>query len=695
VTFTTPHILLWLPACLLLAWLAVRAVGAATRRRQLLLGAQAGRLAPRFSPARRLVRDGLAVLAVSLCLLALAGPQFGSLLRDVQQRGVDVMIVLDTSRSMLARDVTPSRLERARREIRGLLDRMHGDRIGLVTFAGDARVICPLTADPTTFRLFLDDVDTSSSNMGGTAIGEGLEKALDSFDPNVTSARVILLLSDGEDHDSDPPPSEVAYRAKVAGIPVHVVAFGAPGGAEIPIVDDAGQLGVVRDKDNRPVITEPDDDLLAGIANVAEGSFLSAVRTPFPLDEIWDKRIATMEGVTRDSSTRREGVNRFQWVLMLVLALLGARELLAEGRAPQSHPAKGARAAAAVSRAPDVTPAAKAAPVAQSARSTQSSPSAKSAKLGAGKSAALLVALLGVFAPAAAADEDRGEALLREALAALAKNDPATAVEKAKAARPDLPGSPVLANIVADAERMLGNWDDALEAYSSGAQGEYGHRAHFNAGVTGHERAEAALAEAQVPLDPAGLPEGPQPEMLKAITENVPHLERAREQFLDALDAQPGDAAARESVGALNRRLDDLRAMQAELEKRKQEEEQQQDKNKDENKDEEKDKDKEQDKQDGDKDKQDEKKEPEDPKDQQDKQDEKNKQDQPEKDKPDPKDGKPDGEPGEPKDGKAEDKLGKEQIQQLMDQLADLEKQGRELQKAREIARRQAVEKDW
>ena len=331
-SFTTPHMLLWLPACLGLAWLAVWAAGAAGRRRQLVLGPQAARLAPRFSAARRLVRDGLAVLSVALCLVALAGPQFGNFLREVQQRGVDVMVVLDTSRSMLARDVAPSRLERARREIRGLLDRMHGDRIGLVTFAGDARVICPLTADPTTFRLFLEDVDITSSPTGGTAIGEGLEKALDSFDPNVTGARAIVLLTDGEDHDSDPPPTEVAYRAKVAGIPIHVVAFGDEQGAEIPVVDDAGRAGVVKDKDGNVVISKPDEDLLASIANVGEGSFLSAVRTPFPLDEIWDKRVSRMEGVTRDSSTRREGINRFQWVLVVALALLALREVLPEGR---------------------------------------------------------------------------------------------------------------------------------------------------------------------------------------------------------------------------------------------------------------------------------------------------------------------------------------------------------------------------
>ncbi len=339
-TFLQPHTLFWLLGCALLLALSVFAAGLAARRRIALLGPQAARLAPRFSRGRRMLRDALAVLAVGCCVVALAGPQLGDYLREVRERGVELIVVLDTSRSMLARDLKPSRLERARREVRGLLDRLHGDRIGLVTFAGDARQICPLTSDPDAFRLFLDDVDTASSTTGGTAVGEGLERALDSFDPQVTGARVIVLLSDGEDHDSDPAPTEVAYRAKAAGIPIHVVSFGTAEGAEIPIVAQGGGLATVRDENDQPVISRPDETLLSDIANVANGSFLSAARSPFPLDEIWDKRISQMEGVTRSSSTRREGVNRYQWAVVAALALLALRALVSDGRRPGSRAAE-------------------------------------------------------------------------------------------------------------------------------------------------------------------------------------------------------------------------------------------------------------------------------------------------------------------------------------------------------------------
>lgn len=331
-TFLHPSVLIWIWVALALAGLGVLAARRAGRRRQALLGRQAGRLAPSFSAPRRIARDALASMAVLLCIAGLAGPQLGTWVREVQQRGVDIQIVLDTSRSMLAQDLAPNRLERARREVIGLLSLLRGDRVGLVTFAGDARQITPLTADPGSYRLFLDDVDTNTNALGGTAVGEGLELALDGFDPETPSARVILLLTDGEDHTSDPPATDVAYRAFAMGVPIHVVAFGTAEGGEIPLTDERGAREVVRDESGAAVVSVPDEALLERVAGISRGSFLSAARTPFPLDEIWHKRISQMEGVTRASSMRRESINRFQWALVAALLCLVTRALLAEGR---------------------------------------------------------------------------------------------------------------------------------------------------------------------------------------------------------------------------------------------------------------------------------------------------------------------------------------------------------------------------
>ena len=330
--FGHPQSLLWLLLVLPLAGVAVWAALRARRQRATLLGAMADELAPGFSLARRIVRDGLSTVAIGLLVLALAEPQVGTWMREIERRGVDVVVVLDTSRSMLADDIRPTRLDRARREIRGLLDHLKGNRVGLVTFAGDARVIVPMTHDPASYRLFLDDVDTFTNALGGTAVGEGLQLALDAFDPDVPNARVVILLTDGEDHMSDPPARDVAFRALAEEVPIHVVAVGKAEGSTIRYPDSRGVLKVLTDEDGQPVITRPDLSLLESIASISKGAFLSAETTPFPLDEIWEKRIAVMEGVTRATSSREEGVNRFQWALVAALLCLLARGLVRDGR---------------------------------------------------------------------------------------------------------------------------------------------------------------------------------------------------------------------------------------------------------------------------------------------------------------------------------------------------------------------------
>ncbi len=329
-TLADPSVLPWLFLLLPLLGACLLAASVARGRRARLLGAQADALLPGFSVARRLVRDGLLLAALALVLLALAGPLVGTEVHDVQRRGVDVMLVLDTSRSMLAEDVRPSRLERAKREIRGLLDRMLGDRVGLVTFAGDARRCVPLTHDAPSFRLFLDDVDTTSNALGGTAVGEGLELALEAFEAERPEQAVIVLLTDGEDHSSDPPQGEVAFKARARGIPVHVVSFGTSDGGPIPLPDRGSPSGrtLLLGDDGQPVISRPDEDLLREIADVGLGEFLSTERTAFPLDELFEKRIAVMPGVTRTTRQAERGIDRYQWALALALACLLGRAAL-------------------------------------------------------------------------------------------------------------------------------------------------------------------------------------------------------------------------------------------------------------------------------------------------------------------------------------------------------------------------------
>ncbi len=152
------------------------------------------------SPTRQVVKAVLLMLAIVFMILALIEPQFGYKWHELKRTGVDIMIALDTSRSMLASDVKPTRLSTAKRKIEDLLNILDGDRIGLVAFAGQAFVQCPLTLDYGAFRTILDSVDTESIPLPGTAIGRAIDKCLSAFDQKERKYKVIILITDGEDH---------------------------------------------------------------------------------------------------------------------------------------------------------------------------------------------------------------------------------------------------------------------------------------------------------------------------------------------------------------------------------------------------------------------------------------------------------------------------------------------------------------
>lgn len=317
---------------------------------------------------------------------------------------------------------------------------------------------------------------------------------------------------------------------------------------------------------------------------------------------------------------------------------------------------------------------------------------------------ALLLLLL--LAGALRADEQRGIVLTRQAQSALAAGDAEGALALLEQARVEWPGSAIVASTLGDAHRALGHYPEAISEYERGRRDGCEHHTDFNSGVARNEQAEAALAAAGVPPDVASLPEGSQPGMLTAIRDALGTLVSARKNFLDALD-QVDDHAGRESVGALNRRIDALREMEAELKQREQEDK---DRQKDQNQDQEQDQDKEQqdpkDKDDAKQGGQDEPKDGQSPQQPRDAQD----QDQPRdaqdgQDQPPPDDeSQPSGEgeqapdQGADKDGSPAPQareLSKEEVQQLLDRLEQLEKEGRLLQKDVQRARHRAVEKDW
>lgn len=282
------------------------------------------RIVDRTPDWRRRTRLALIGVALIASVIALMRPQWGVEFVRSRQVGAEIMIALDVSRSMLAEDVVPNRLERAKAEIRDLLPYLEGDQVGLIAFAGRASVLCPLTPDFGFLRLVLDNVDSGSVARGGTRLEEPIRKAVAGFGPAGDLARVILLITDGEDHDSFP--LDAAREAAERGIRILAIGFGDEAGSEIFVTDPAtGARRAVTDADGRPVRSRLDGELLRELAIATEGAYVPAGTGVLDLESIFEAHIRPLmrgEGAEAGRTVRQDA---FQWALLVAwLALLGA-----------------------------------------------------------------------------------------------------------------------------------------------------------------------------------------------------------------------------------------------------------------------------------------------------------------------------------------------------------------------------------
>jgi Ca-activated chloride channel family protein len=282
------------------------------------------RLFPGFSSGRATARVVLAASAALFAAIAAVGPVRGYTLRDVERRGIDLVVCLDTSRSMLVQDVKPDRLTRAKRELAGLFDRMKGDRAALIAFAGDVREVAPLTHDRDTLKSFLETLSPADNLRGGTDLGAALEKALAMFDGRTGAHEAIVLVTDGEDLEGRG--LQFAAQAKERGIRVYVLGMGTSGGGKIP----EGTTGFVRGPDAKEVVSRMDPESLGRIASAAGGDFATIEMSPVPLEELYEKRIAQLEGRELEGGQERIPHDRYQWPLAIAAACmlleLGLRE---------------------------------------------------------------------------------------------------------------------------------------------------------------------------------------------------------------------------------------------------------------------------------------------------------------------------------------------------------------------------------
>ncbi len=244
-------------------------------------------LLPDFSGIKNWFKTGLILFALILLIFAAANPQVGTRVQEVKQTGIDVFIALDVSRSMLAQDIKPDRLDQAKFQISSLINKLRGDRIGLVIFAGDAFVQFPLTTDYSAANLFLSAVDVNSVPQQGTAIASAINLAVKSFDYKTSTQRVIVIITDGEDHEGDI--MQAVAGAKEKGIKIYTIGLGLTTGVPIPVYNDQGQqVDYKKDENGNIVLTRLDDETLKKIAASGDGKYFQASTYDDYLDRIYN-----------------------------------------------------------------------------------------------------------------------------------------------------------------------------------------------------------------------------------------------------------------------------------------------------------------------------------------------------------------------------------------------------------------------
>jgi Ca-activated chloride channel family protein len=267
-------------------------------------------------------RTKLLLISASIffIMITLARPQWGFEWQEVKRSGLDIVIAIDTSKSMLAEDVKPNRLERSKLAVKDLIKKLRGDRIGLIAFAGSAFPQCPLTVDYNGFMLSLDALDVNIIPQGGTSITSAIRTALDSYEGGVKKYKVLVIITDGEDHEGNP--RELAEKAKEKGIKIFTIGIGTKEGELIPVVDASGNRIFLKDRKGNVVKTRLDEATLQDIALITGGSYVKATSTEFGLDAIYEEKLSKMEKRDIDNKMVKKYRERFQVPLILAMLLL-------------------------------------------------------------------------------------------------------------------------------------------------------------------------------------------------------------------------------------------------------------------------------------------------------------------------------------------------------------------------------------
>ncbi|WP_020532685.1 VWA domain-containing protein [Flexithrix dorotheae] len=277
--------LILIPILVILFWLegrmrkkAIRSLGSLSVIKQLM---------PEYSRTRPVWKNLFIILSVLSLIIAVANPQVGSKMEIVKRKGVEIIIAIDVSNSMLAEDIRPNRLEKAKQSIAQLVKRLHNDKLGLIVFAGDAYTQLPITTDYSAARMFLRSVKTNIVPVQGTAIGKAIELGMNSFSKDETKNKALIVITDGENHEDDA--LEMAKKAAEAGIIVNTIGMGQAKGAPIPVYNNYGQKDFRKDNQGNVIVTKLNETMLRQIAQAGNGTFIRATNSGTGLNILFDK----------------------------------------------------------------------------------------------------------------------------------------------------------------------------------------------------------------------------------------------------------------------------------------------------------------------------------------------------------------------------------------------------------------------
>ena len=284
-------------------------------------------LLPYSSKRKRIIKVILFMLGFSSLIIALCNLQTGSKLTEVKREGADIIVCIDVSNSMLAQDLSPDRLTRAKYALEKMIDGLEGDRLGLVIFAGEAYVQLPITTDYSAAKLFLSSIGPGMVPVQGTNVSDAIKKASESFSNDEGKNRAIILITDGENHDSEA--IQAAEEAGKNGIMINTIGIGSENGVPIPLIENGIVKGYRKDKQGQTVITKLNTNLLKTIASKANGVFVQASQADIGLGAVLDK-IGELDKVQLENKMYTDYEDQFQWFLGLSLVLFFIEFLISE-----------------------------------------------------------------------------------------------------------------------------------------------------------------------------------------------------------------------------------------------------------------------------------------------------------------------------------------------------------------------------